>query len=91
MSSFGKVVKTSDILTFCEPDGGHVRMQVRSLKDKLAVVLNKTANDDRLVSALRAENASLKKVCLARSQLLFRFQEQFANNRETLNKQTVNR
>jgi hypothetical protein len=58
------MTKPSDYLEFCEPDGGHVRMQVRSLKDKLAVVLNKTANDDRLVSALRAENASLKKVRL---------------------------
>ena len=34
---------------------------MRGLKDKLAVVLNKTSNDDRLVSALRAENASPEK------------------------------
>lgn len=46
------------------------RSQVRGLKDKLAVVLNKTANDDRLVSALRAENASLKKVRLHAPSLL---------------------
>lgn len=69
------MIKPSDFLKFCKPDGGHVRMQVRSLRDKLAVVLNKTANDDRLVSALRAENASLKKVCLSRPQIIYLFQK----------------
>ncbi len=32
-----------------------------TLKDKVSVVLDKTNNDDRLIAALRAEVASLRK------------------------------
>lgn len=36
-------------------------MQTKALKEKLAVLLSKTENDDRLIAALRAEIMEIKR------------------------------